>query len=291
MQAQNYVAPSSVDEAVAALNSGKGAARAFAGGTDVIIQVRENRRAVDTLVDVKKIPELLTITHKPDGGLRLGAATPCARIYRDPQINARFPALIDSASLIGGVQIQSRASLGGNLCNSSPAADGIPTLIALGATCEIAGPSGRRTVPVESFCTGPGQNVLQPGELLVALEFPAPAPHSGAAFERFIPRNEMDIAVANAAANVTLSADGSTFQAARIAVGAVAPTPLYVPAAGDALAGKPVSNDAIAAAAEAARAAARPITDMRGSAAQRTHLVGVLVASVIHTAIERARGS
>ncbi|MCA9853707.1 MAG: xanthine dehydrogenase family protein subunit M, partial [Dehalococcoidia bacterium] len=269
MQARNYVAPSSIDEAVAALQAGNGANRAFAGGTDVIIQVRENRRAVDTLVDIKSIPELIGITHKPDGGLRLGAATPCAQIYRDPQVKARFPALVDSASLIGGVQIQSRASLGGNLCNSSPAADSIPTLIALGAIAEIAGPSGRRNVAVEDFCTSPGQNVLQPGELLVALEFPSPAANSGAAFERFIPRNEMDIAVVNAAANVTLSADGSTFQAARIAIGAVAPTPLYVAAAGQALAGKPVNDDSIAAAAEAARAAATPITDMRGSAAQR----------------------
>ena len=290
MQARNYVAPSSIDEAVAALQAGNGANRAFAGGTDVIIQVRENRRAVDTLVDIKSIPELIGITHKPDGGLRLGAATPCAQIYRDPQVKARFPALVDSASLIGGVQIQSRASLGGNLCNSSPAADSIPTLIALGAIAEIAGPSGRRNVAVEDFCTGPGQNVLQPGELLVALEFPSPAANSGAAFERFIPRNEMDIPVVNAAANVTLSADGSTFQAARIAIGAVAPTPLYVAAAGQALAGKPVNDDSIAAAAEAARAAATPITDMRGSAAQRKHLVGVLVTSVLRTAIDRARG-
>lgn len=290
MQARNYVAPSSIDEAVAALQAGNGANGAFAGGTDVIIQVRENRRAVDTLVDIKSIPELIGITHKPDGGLRLGAATPCAQIYRDPQVKARFPALVDSASLIGGVQIQSRASLGGNLCNSSPAADSIPTLIALGAIAEIAGPSGRRNVAVEDFCTSPGQNVLQPGELLVALEFPSPAANSGAAFERFIPRNEMDIAVVNAAANVTLSADGSTFQAARIAIGAVAPTPLYVAAAGQALAGKPVNDDSIAAAAEAARAAATPITDMRGSAAQRKHLVGVLVTSVLRTAIDRARG-
>jgi carbon-monoxide dehydrogenase medium subunit len=290
MQARNYVAPSSVDDAVAALNAGKGAARALAGGTDVIVQVRENRRAVDTLVDVKSIPELVAITHKADGGLRLGAAASCAAIYRDPQINARFAAIVDSASLIGGIQIQSRASLGGNLCNSSPAADGIPTLIVLGATCEIAGPSGRRTVNVEDFCSGPGRNVLQDGEILVALDFPAPAAMSGAAFERFIPRNEMDIAVVNAAAAVTLSSDGSAFQSARIAIGAVAPTPLYVAAAGSALAGKPVSADSIAAAAEAARAAATPITDMRGSAAQRKHLVGVLVASVIHTAVERARG-
>ncbi|MEO8541086.1 MAG: xanthine dehydrogenase family protein subunit M, partial [bacterium] len=156
--------------------------------------------------------------------------------------------------------------------------------------CEIAGPSGNRTVKVEDFCTAPGRNVLANGEMLVALTFPAPAAKSGAAFERFIPRNEMDIAVANAAASVTLSADGATFTAARIAIGAVAPTPLFVAAAGAALVGQPVSDATIAKACEAAQAAATPITDMRGSIDQRKHLVGVLVRRTINKAVERARG-
>jgi carbon-monoxide dehydrogenase medium subunit len=289
MQAREYAAPATVDEAVSLLASKGNAAKPLAGGTDIIIMVRENRRAVDMFVDVKKIPELLGVTLRPDGSLRVGAAAPCVALYRDAEIRRRFPAIVDSAELIGGMQIQSRASLGGNLCNSSPAADSIPTIIVLGATCEIAGPNGRRSVPAEAFCTGPGQNVLQPGEILVALEFPAPAPHSGAAFERFIPRNEMDIAVANAAASVVLSADGTRFESGRVAIGAVAPTPLLVEAAGAALAGQPVSEDTIAKAADAARAAARPITDMRGSVAQRRHLAGVLTANVIRTAVERAR--
>lgn len=287
----DYVAPATLDEAVAVLGQNGASARVLAGGTDLIVQVRERRRNVGLMVDVKKIKELQELSIAADGSLRIGAATPCARIYADPEVRRRFPALIDSASLIGGVQIQSRASLGGNLCNSSPAADSIPTLIVLGATCEIAGPGGRRTVAVEEFCTGPGQNVLQPNELLVALVIPAPAAHSGAAFERFIPRNEMDIAVANAAANVTLSADGSRFEAARIALGAVAPTPLFVREAGAALVGQPVSDETVARAAEAARAAARPITDMRGSIGQRKHLAGVLTTRVINTAVRRARGS
>jgi carbon-monoxide dehydrogenase medium subunit len=287
----DYVAPSTVDDAVGVLAQHGAAACVLAGGTDIIIQERERRRRVGMMVDVKKIAELREITHTGDGGLRIGAAAPCAQIYRDAEIRRRFPALIESASLIGGIQIQSRASLGGNLCNSSPAADSIPTLIVLGATCEIAGSGGRRTVPVESFCTGPGQNVLKPGELLVALIFPAPAAHSGAAFERFIPRNEMDIAVANAAASVTLSADGSRFESARVAVGAVAPTPLLVAGAAEALAGHAVGADAIARAADAARAAATPITDMRGSIEQRKHLAGVLVTRVLNKAVERAKGS
>lgn len=291
MQAIEYLAPASLDEVIKILASRGAAARVLAGGTDVIIQAREGRRNVGVMVDVKHVAETTELTLAADGSLRIGAATACARIYGDAAIAKAFPALIDSASLIGGIQIQSRASLGGNLCNSSPAADSIPTLIALGAVCEIAGPGGRRTLAVEDFCTAPGRNALQDGELLVALTFPAPKPNSGAAFERFIPRNEMDIAVVNAAANVTLSADGSTFESARIALGAVAPTPLFVKAAGDALAGKPVSEETIAAAAAAASAAAKPITDMRGSAAQRTHLAGVLTKRVINKAIERAKGA
>jgi CO/xanthine dehydrogenase FAD-binding subunit len=291
MQDFGYVAPTSLDDAVAVLAKHGESARVLAGGTDIIIQTREGRRSVEMLVDVKSIRETTELTLASDGSLRVGAAVPCARIYSDADIARRFPALIDSSALIGGIQIQSRASLGGNLCNSSPAADTIPTLIALGAVCEIAGPSGRRTIPVEEFCTAPGQNVLKPGELLVALNIPAPAPHSGAAFERFIPRNEMDIAVCNAAASVTLSDDGGTIKLARIAVGAVAPTPLFVKAAGDALAGKPASDSSIDAAAQAATDAARPITDMRGSAGQRKHLAGVLTRRVINTAIARAKGA
>jgi carbon-monoxide dehydrogenase medium subunit len=291
LQAIEYVAPVSLDDAISALATHGARARVLAGGTDVIIQAREGRKDVGVMVDVKHVPETMELSLAADGALRVGAAVPCARIYAHGEIVRRFPALIDSASLIGGIQIQSRASLGGNLCNSSPAADSVPTLIVLGATCEIAGPGGRRPLPVEEFCTGPGQNALRPGELLVALALPAPAPHSGAAFERFIPRNEMDIAVTNAAASVTLSPDGSKFASARIAVGAVAPTPLFVKAAGDALAGQPVSPETIDRAARAAAAAAKPITDMRGSAAQRTHLAGVLTRRVIDRAVGRARGA
>jgi carbon-monoxide dehydrogenase medium subunit len=290
MQAFDYVAPSSVQEAVSVLAKHGAAARVLAGGTDIIIQAREGRRDVAVMVDVKGIAEVTQLTHNSDGSLRIGAATSCARIYGDAGVQQRFPALVDSASLIGGIQIQSRASLGGNLCNSGPAGDSIPTMIALGAVCEISGPNGTRSVKVEDFCTAPGRNVLQNGELLVSLLFPAPAGKSGAAFERFIPRNEMDIAVANAAASVVLSADGNTFESARVSIGAVAPTPLFVAAAGAALAGQPVNDASIARASEAAQAAATPITDMRGSIEQRKHLVGVLVRRTINKAVERARG-
>lgn len=286
----NYIAPATVAEAVAALNQFGPQARVLAGGTDIIVQVRERRRDVSAYVDVKHIPELTSVTVAPDESLRLGAAVSCANIYGNADVASRYPALIDSASLIGGIQIQSRASLGGNLCNGSPAADAIPTLIALGATCDIAGPNGTRTIPVEEMCTGPGQTQLQPGEILVSLNIPAPAPHSGAAFERFIPRNEMDIAVANAAASVVLSGDGSQILRGRVALGAVAPTPLFVAEASQLLENAAANEETIQKVAAAARAAAKPITDMRGSTEQRTHLAGVLTARVLNKAISRARG-
>jgi carbon-monoxide dehydrogenase medium subunit len=202
-----------------------------------------------------------------------------------------YSALIDSASLIGGIQIQSRASIGGNLCNSSPAADSIPTLIALGAICHIAGPNGERTVPADQFCTAPGRNVLEAGELLIWLEIPPPAPRSGAQFLRFIPRNEMDIAVVNCAVSLALNESRDRIASARIAIGAVAPTPLLVPEAGAALAGAALNSEAWEPALDAVRAACRPITDMRGSIAQRRHLAGVLTRRAIEGAVARARES
>lgn len=289
MRAIRYAAPSTVDDAVGVLAEHGARARMLAGGTDLIVQVRDRLRDCDVFVDAKRVPELMAVAVDGQGSLTLGAAVPCATVCAAPHVTRTVPGLLDAASIIGGIAIQGRASIGGNLCNSGPAADGVPILIAYGARCDIAGPLGRRSVPVESFCTAPGRNVLTPGELLVSVTFPAPAPRSGAAYLRFIPRGEMDIAVVGAAASVTL--DGGTITSARIAVGAVAPTPLFVEAAGAALVGLPASEEAFALAAAAARAAARPIADMRGTVEHRRHLVGVLVTRALRRAVERARGS
>jgi len=290
VQPIEYQAPQTVREAVGLLQGGGENARVLAGGTDVIVQVREGRRPnVTLLVDVKKIPELTNITFDQQRGLRIGAATPCYRIYENELVARLYPALIDSASLIGGTAIQGRASLGGNLCNASPAADTIPTLIALGGVAEIAGPEGTRELPVEQFCIAPGRTALQPGEMLVALHFPTPQPRSGARFLRFIPRNEMDIAVVNAAASLQLDETRNRITAARIAVGAVAPTPLYLEEAGAALVGQEANEASFQRAAEVAMAAARPIDDMRGSVGQRKHLVGVMVRRALAGALERAK--
>ena len=290
MQAIDYVAPNSVDEAVSALAAGGASARPLSGGTDLIAQLQEGRSDLDTIVDVKRIPELTAISIGGDG-LTLGAAASCHSINNTQAIRDAYPALIDSTHLIGGTQIQGRASLGGNLCNSSPAADSIPNLIAHSVICHIAGPGGRRTVAVEDFCTAPGRNVLENGEFLVALEFPKPPANFGAAYLRFIPRNEMDIAVVGAGSSVVLSDDGETIESARVSLGAVAPTPLFVQEAGDALAGQPVSEESLARAAELAKEAARPISDMRGTIPQRKHLSAVLTQRTLRIAIDRARGT
>src|SRR5581483_5559883 len=283
-----YAAPATLDGALALLGERRAEARVLAGGTDIIVQAREGRRRPALLLDVKKIPELTEMRFE-GGGLVIGAAVPCARICADAEVARRFPALVEAAGLIGGTQIQSRATLGGNVCNASPAADSVPALLALGATAEIAGPQGGRTLPIEQMATGPGASALAEDEMLVALRIPAAAPHSGAAFERFIPRNEMDIAVCNCGASVTLSPDGATFAASRIALGAVAPTPLLAAEAAAMLAGSPATTETIARAAEAAAATARPITDMRGSAAQRRHLAQVLARRVLERALVRAK--
>jgi xanthine dehydrogenase FAD-binding subunit len=288
LQDVKYARASSVDEAIDLLSKGGATARVLAGGTDIIVQARERRREVDLFVDIKPITETQALTYDADAGLTIGAATPCYIIYNDENVKRLYPALVEAASVIGGVAIQGRASFGGNLCNSGPAADSVPAMIVLQGVANIAGPKGRRSVPIEDFNTGPGRNVLEPGEFVVSISFPSPAPNSGAAWQRFIPRNEMDIAVVNAASYVRFEGDNVT--SARIAIGAVAPTCLLVNEAADALTGKPISDETIKAAGEAAKAAARPIEDMRGTIKQRKHLTAVLVERTLREAVARAKG-
>jgi carbon-monoxide dehydrogenase medium subunit len=276
-----------VDEAVSLLERGGPTARVLAGGTDIIVQARERKRHVELLVDIKPISETQDLSYDADVGLTVGAALPCYKLYNDETVKRLYPALVEPATVIGGVAIQGRASLGGNLCNSGPAADSIPAMMVLEGKANIAGPKGRRTVALEDFCTGPGRNVLAEGEFVVSLSFPPPQPGAGAAWQRFIPRNEMDIAVTNAASNIRL--EGDSVRWARIAIGGVAPTPLMVPDAAAALVGKPLTEDTIKAAGEAAKNTARPIDDMRGSVLQKKHLSAVLVERTLREAAKRAR--
>jgi xanthine dehydrogenase FAD-binding subunit len=285
-----YAAPTSLAEATALLAQANGTARILAGGTDLLVQLRERLRDADLVVDVKRIPELMELSYSPRQGLRLGASVPCYRIYEDAEVSAAYPALADAARIVGGWQIQSRASVGGNLCNSSPAGDTIAPLIALQARCLIVGPDGTREVPAEEFCTAPGKNVLRDGELLAQIVLPPRAEHSGSAYERFIPRNEMDIAVAGAASWVQLSPAGETIERARVGLVAIAPTPRFAAEASRWLAGRPATDETFARAGELANQAAAPISDMRGTAEFRLHLVGVLTKRTLAKAVERARG-
>ena len=286
MNAIRYETPRSVAEAVRLMAADSGA-RVLAGGTDLLVQFRAGVRQPSAFVDVKRIPELMSITI--DGqGLRLGAAVPAALVFENAELRRRWPGLAESVALIGSTQIQGRGSVGGNLCNASPAADTTCALIANRAECVIAGPNGERIVPVDAFCLGPGRTVLQPGELLVAVHVPCPASRTADAYLRLIPRTEMDIAVAGAGVSVTLDAAGAC-TAARVAVGAVAPTALRVPEAEQALVGSSLDETALRRAGDAAAAAARPIDDKRGTAAYRRTVVGVLTRRAAAVAAQRAR--
>jgi len=286
----DYAAPTSLPEATALLAQANGTARILAGGTDLLVQLREHLRDADLVVDVKRIPELMELSYNPQQGLRLGASVPCYRIGEDAEVSTAYPALADAARIVGGWQIQSRASVGGNLCNSSPAGDTIAPLIVLQAQCVIVGPDGTREVSAEEFCIAPGKNLLRRGEILARIVLPPRAENSGSAYERFIPRNEMDIAVVGAASWVQLNPAGDTIERARVGLVAVAPTPKFAAEASQWLAGKPATEETFVRAGELAKRVASPISDLRGTVEFRSHLVGVLTKRTLAKAVERARG-
>jgi carbon-monoxide dehydrogenase medium subunit len=290
MQSFDYVAPTGAEEVVKLLAGKNGDAKILCGGTDLLVQLREGRRKTKLVIDIKNIPELTQITFDSKNGLRIGAAASCHEICSDPNVSKHYPGLVDGIHLIGGVQIQNRASVGGNLCNASPAADSIPALIVHEAVCHVTGSNGSRTLPVEEFCVAPGKNAMQSGEFLASITVPIPKENFGASYLRFIPRNEMDIAVVGAGASVVLDKDGKQFVSARIALGAVAPTPLLASSAGDFLSGKALTRANVKEAARIAQSIAKPITDLRGTAEHRKHLVAVLVERTLDKAIERAGG-
>lgn len=274
MPSMQYQAPTTLEQAVQILKGADGA-RVLAGGTDLLVQMKLGLRQPALVVDIKHIPELMALTLS-DHGLQLGAAVPGAVVSTHPKLGQIWPGFVEALDIIGSSQVQGRCSAGGNLCNSSPAADSVPALMVNRAVCNIVGPNGTRQVAAEDFNTGPGSNCLAGDEILASLDFPMPDPRSADAYLRFIPRTEMDIAVAGAAVALTLDEAG-VCTAARVAIGAVAPKALLVPAAADALIGSKLDDAALGQAAAAASAAATPITDKRGTAEYRKKVVGVLV--------------
>lgn len=274
MVSVQYAAPTSLTEAVQILESSSDA-KVLAGGTDLLVQMKLGMKQPANIVDIKHIPELMEFSVS-DSGLKLGAAVPSAIVDSSEAIKKLYPGFVEALGLIGSSQVQGRCSAGGNLCNASPAADSVSALIANRVICHIVGANGTRTVPVEEFNVGPGKNCLADNEILVSLEFPKPAPRTSDAYLRMIPRTEMDIAVAGAGVSLTLDANGVCTDA-RVAIGAVAPTALLVPAAADALIGSTVDEAALLKAGAAASELASPITDKRGTAEYRKKVVGVLV--------------
>jgi len=284
-----YVAPESIDEAVKLFAGSAKKARLMAGGTDLIIQLKNKISEPHLVIDLKKITDLKK-TELTDDELIIGPAQCCAEFTARDDIKAVFPGLVEAAFLIGSTQVQGRASVGGNLCNASPAADSIPALIVTGAQCVISGQDGTREVAVEDFVTGVGTHCLRKGEILTSIRIKRPQKGTADAYLRMIPRTEMDIAVAGAGVSLTIDKSGQC-TAARVAIGAVAPTAILVPAAATALIGSKLEETALEAAADAARKAASPITDRRGTKEYRTHVVGVLVKRAAKIAAERAKGN
>jgi len=274
----SYVAPTDVEQLRKALRDGRsthGRSQVLAGGTDLLVQMQSVDRAARAIVDIKKVPEAndvdISTTH-----VYIGAAVPAARLTAHEGLRNLFPGMIESVGLIGSTQIQQRATLGGNLCNASPAGDTIPAMMVNEGVCRIVTADGEREVEVARFVTGVQQNCLKPGECLLGVRFPRPGVRTADAYLRLIPRSEMDIAVAGAGISLMLD-DTGRCSSARVAIGAVAATALLVPKAAAALVGSRLEAEALTEAAAAASAAARPITDKRGTVDYRRRVVGVLV--------------
>ncbi len=289
MQAMRYETPETLDAAVALLAGADGVTRVLAGGTDLLVQLRAGMIEPALVVDIKRIDEMRTIAAE-NGGFRVGAAVTGAELGEHAALKAAWPGVVEATELIGSTQIQGRATMVGNLCNASPAADSVPALIAASAVVSVAGPNGRRDVPAEQIATGPGQTSLAKDELVVSILLPARPPRSSDAYLRFIPRTEMDIAVVGAAVCLTLDEDGAC-GAARVSLGAVAEVPLLVAEAADALIGTKVDDGALEALAAAASAACRPIDDKRGTKEYRVKVAGVMARRAAAIARDRARGN
>jgi carbon-monoxide dehydrogenase medium subunit len=282
----NYKAPSTVDEAIGILAGASGVVKILAGGTDLLVQIRSGRAKPDAVVDIKRIQGISGIREQ-DGGFVIGAATPGAEIGECEALAYAWPGVVEATNLIGSTQVQGRASLAGNLCNASPAADSVPAMIAARATCVVVGAKGRREVPVESIAIGPGRTSLARDEFIVEFHLPKRPPRSADAYLRFIPRTEMDIAVVGAAVNLTLDSAGVCSDAS-VVLGAVAPTAVVVTEAASALIGSKCDDKALAALNAAARAACKPIDDKRGTIEYRTKVAGVMARRAASIAYQRA---
>jgi len=282
-----YEAPETLDAAIGLLAGQSGQVKVLAGGTDVLVQIHADMIEPDVIVDIKKIAEMREIADE-DGAWRLGAAVTGKELMDNAAFNAAWPGVMDGVRLIGSVQVRGRATVGGNVCNASPAADSVPPMITSRAIATVIGPNGTREVPVQDIATGPGKTSLEAGEFVVSFKFPKRPARSGDAYLRFTPRTEMDIAVVGCAVNLTLD-DAGICTDAIVSLGAVAARALIVEDAAKALIGTPVDEAAMDVLAAAASAAATPIDDKRGTVEFRTEVAGVLAQRAAAIALERAK--
>ena len=281
----DYEAPTSLAGALELLAQ-PGEVRPLAGGTDIIDQLKSNRRNADLVVDLKRIPELSSL--ESNGlGLRIGSAVSCTDVHNFTATNSDYAALSESSELIGSIHIQNRASVGGNVCNAAPSADTIPALLIHEAIARTASASGEREIPLIDFFAGPGQTVLAKGEILKELVLPAPSANTASSYLRFIPRNEMDIAVAGVGSLIEVDPSSKVVTKARIALASVAPTPVRAYAAEEYLEGIAIDEATINKTADLAVQAAVPITDVRGSAEYRKELIRVLTNRTLTICMER----
>ena len=284
-----YFAPQSLDEAVTLLKERGDGAKLLAGGTDLLVQMKEAGLHPGSVISLHALPELRGIEFDEAQGLRVGAAVDMAAIDSFPAVRERYSALADGAGIVGSVQTRNMATLGGNIANAAPSADTAPPMVVLDAIATAVGPDGSREIAVSELFAGAGRTALGPHEVLVAFRLPTPPPRTGSVYQRHTPRKTMDIAAVGVGIRLTLAPEGDTIREAQICLGAVAPTVIRAPEAEEALVGRPASEEAFARAAELAQAAARPISDVRGSAEFRRHLVGIMTKRCLVIALQRAQ--
>ena len=284
-----YHSPSSFNEAVAISNSSSGLVKYLAGGTDVLVQLKIGTKSPDHLIDIKNIPGVREISLRDDGGYTIGAAVSGAQLTEHKELSKNWPGLVEGMELVGSAQIQSRATLVGNLCNGSPAADSVPGMIAAGASVSILNSSGTKDVLVEDIPSGPGSTSLENGELITAINLPKRNDYEGDAYLRFIPRTEMDIAVVGCAVNLSL--ENGVITSAKVVLGAVGPKVILAHSAADCLVGTKLDGSSLSRFSAECSQIAKPISDKRGSEEFRKDIIGVIAQRAAKKAYDRALGN
>ncbi len=284
----DYLEAKTTEAACSLLSQYKDRAKLIAGGTDLLVSMRRRKVTPLYVININVIPDLNYINYDGDG-LRIGALATLNSIESSPIVRDRFPIIADSAHKIGTPQVRNLGTIGGNICNAAPSADMAPSLVGLGSKAKLKGPKGERVVALEEFFTGPGETVLQTGEMLIEIQVPNTLPHTQGVYLKLPARTAIDLAVVGVAVILTLDSEGANIVAAKITLGAVAPTPLRAHQAESIIRGKAIEDRLIAKAAEVAADEAKPISDVRGSASYRKEMVKVLTNQAIRQAVASAR--